>query len=372
MRSILMNARDKFRLPLTILLAAIILTLVSSGVRSVVFGKSAQQTTYTQWHSICEGYPSIFPVMDGPYPVDPYYDVYCYGVTDEVATPTAIIPPTDTQVVPSETPTLEPATPTDTPEPTTPTVTPEPPTPTNTQEPPPFGLDRVIDYEDTAYWPLVDTSYPERLIFQHASVGGTIAWGVYCQMDQRIFGETCKPYDLETGGIPYSMGQFTDVYFTTGSTKLEQFEALVHSSSSSYDVFAFKYCYLDCSKTFGPTQELYERLADQYPTKTFVMTTMALLPNLEVNAASLVGINSYNSAARAYMESDYVPENVWMVDVASMESHLPSGEYCANEAGEYLCDAWRGSLTGTGGHISKPGGEWISRLFWVLLWTTEQ
>lgn len=234
------------------------------------------------------------------------------------------------------------------------------PTPTNTIFPDPTNS-RFIFYNDYQYWPPSNHQTSYRIAFMHRSVGQMIAWGIRCTMNFYPTAKECVPYRTD----PYQIANFFDATFVS-EDKINEFDAFVRSNINNYDVFMFKYCYLDAGKAWYPVQVEMERLSNEFPTKKFVVMTMPLLP-MTTTVSTKPQITQFNHDLRWYAISAQGPKNLWFLDIANFEAYDPNGNYCLDAYGwESMCPIWQGGTNG-GGHINKIGGEWIARAFWIMI-----
>lgn len=295
------------------------------------------------WSMECDGQIEVSDIGEYPYPS---YLVNCYG---EPPTPT--LAPT---LTPTPTPTL---------------------TPTPVIGYPPSAPDHLIDAEDIADFPVpldgLRRGADVRMFFDHKSVGQMINWGMGCLATAPGYNITattgevvCRQY-LNQG---YS-NHWTGVGFSASDWKgkLVEFEADVNAGLDQYDAFGFKYCYLNGINSnpsywadFDQVRDMYLRLAEAHLEKQFVLWTMPLY------SSYYPGIETYNAAVRQWWAAGNIPTNIWLFDLASIESTRPDGSACSVGGHEVLCSNYL-PASGVGGHPTKVGGERIARYIWVML-----
>lgn len=247
-------------------------------------------------------------------------------------------------------------------------TTPEPteePTPTPDIGYPPPAPDRYIDHEDFKDFPVPPVGDKRsgsdlKVYWEHRSVGQMIDWGMNCIAAIGItptYGETiCRPF-YDQGYV----GLWTGDGFAAGDWlgKLNEWEQDVNARIEDHDVFMMKYCYLNgltSAPDFSRVAETYLRLSRAHPDKTFVLWTMPL------TNAYYAPIEAYNAAARGWD----LPANVWLFDLADIESHRPDGSACTLNGHEVVCQEYL-PTTALTGHITKSAGLRIAQYIWVML-----
>ncbi|MBU0619138.1 hypothetical protein KKD62_02785 [Patescibacteria group bacterium] len=155
-------------------------------------------------------------------------------------------------------------------------------------------------------------------------------------------------------------------------SKVNAFSAQMQVLGSQVDIAIMKFCYVDFANVaFNDIYNMYvntmESLENNYPGVIFVWWTAPLTRS---NPSSGYGNNadrySYNQMIRSYAAS----HNKILFDVADIESHDLSGDYCYNTVErEFFCDGSSGydNFVGGTGHPNALGAERLSRSIWWLL-----
>jgi hypothetical protein len=213
-----------------------------------------------------------------------------------------------------------------------------------------------------------------RVMFRHASVGVTINEGLDCLQGTRDHPDECTLYP------DYQYDRRNWSFQPRGNSgwygKVDDFVAEVEAQLDSFDVFSFKYCYLDgldglgepCGSPASPSKieqawtylrEAMEDLAARHPEKIFVWWT---IPLTQVGQSCT---DALNGRIRSYV---FERQQI-LFDVADIESHDPEGvhqvsgdgweialkEYC----GEQKPDAQACHPGATGKMLLARGYWWL-------------
>jgi hypothetical protein len=207
--------------------------------------------------------------------------------------------------------------------------------------------------------------------FEHASVGSNVVEGLETMAASARYsipiGHGSSPvdsamtdwYDTNNGFLDVARGNpgFSD--------KIDLFDTSLRTAgfASHLDVASFKYCYIDndfngiaggASAAFNATKNVMESLESAYPAVTFFWWTMPL----ETTGDS--ARDQYNALVREYCRDN----GKYLLDIADIECHTPSGAPVTNSGYEALCSAY----TTDGGHLNNTTGQArIAAAWWVLM-----
>jgi hypothetical protein len=177
-----------------------------------------------------------------------------------------------------------------------------------------------------------------RQMFRHASVGTTVNDGLDCIQGTRTTPAECTQFD------DYKYDRRSWEFQPRGNSgwygKVDDFVAEVKAQADKFDIFAFKYCYLDgldglevpCGKDVNETtinkawdylRTNMESLESLYPDKIFVWWTIPL------TQVGMKCTEELNTRIR-----NYVKENGKILfDIADIECYDPDGNYIVNAKG---------------------------------------
>jgi len=300
----------------------------------------------------------------GPSPVTPlsstedywsYLPIVCNSNRSSPTPEPTSLPPT-----PSSTtdPTSLPPTPSPTTDPTS-----QPPTPSPTVEStPPIGQSIVanhfvVDQFDQIPDSAIQAAASKTVLFKHASTGGYISiWGLDC-LQGTTYGCTYPDYKYDRQSWNWEMW---DPWETSFHGKISQFESVVTTQNNNYDVLGMKFCYIDTWMTdWTDYRDMMLQLEDNYPAKTFLWTTMALLPELDIDDQCETR-EEFNTNIREYTQANNKP----LYDIADIESHDSSGNGCFLVNGcESMCPEYVEDL----GHPNQTGSIRLAKGFWWLM-----
>jgi hypothetical protein len=206
-----------------------------------------------------------------------------------------------------------------------------------------------------------------KIFFQHASVGQNIYSGVtgLSSIDAAKYALTTEQFsagyqsDLKAwlgthaGWADYyegNPGWDAKVSDFTANARTQGIAALV-------DVAMMKFCFIDQDTDFATYRDAMVALQTACPTTTFVWWTMPLFGENDADNAKR---NAFNQSVRAYVAA----HDLWLYDIADIESHDPDGGYHLDSVGgAYL---WSG-YTSDGGHLNDDGSTRAGKAMWVLL-----
>ena len=210
-------------------------------------------------------------------------------------------------------------------------------------------------------------------LFRHASVGTTIDGGLNCLQGTK---SKCNKYPQ------YKYDRRNWIFQIRGNSgwygKIDDFVGQVEQNISSFDVFSFKYCYLDgldeidepcgkfpskpdkVKKAWDYLKNNMSMLENKYPQKTFVWWTIPL---------TQIGQNctdELNILIRDYC----VANDKYLFDIADIECHDTLGNKVENSMGyEYAFKPYCGEQKPDAAacHPNDFGGLIIAKAFWVLM-----
>ncbi|GEM_PF-1634571 len=201
----------------------------------------------------------------------------------------------------------------------------------------------VVDHEAAALFDnisddAIKSAAALRLMFRHASVGGTINDGLDCLQGTRAHPAECTQYPV------YKYDRRNWDFQPRGNSgwygKVDDFAAETERQLASFDVFSFKYCYLDgldelaqpCGNPYDPAKvdkawsylrDNMERLEAAHPDKLFIWWTIPLTQSGQVCADTL------NARIRRYARE----RGKILFDIADIECHDPNGVKQTNGGG---------------------------------------
>jgi hypothetical protein len=208
-------------------------------------------------------------------------------------------------------------------------------------------------------------------MFRHASVGTTIDGGLNCLQGTKSRCTTYAQYKFDRRAWAFQIRGNSGWY-----GKINDFVSQVHTQINEFDVFAFKYCYLDgldevsepCGKypsnphmvrkAWFSLRDSMNRLESRYPGKTFVYWTIPL---------TQVGQNcteELNTLIRNYCRDN----NKWLFDIADIESHDTLDNPVVNSQGwqkafKPYCGEQKPDAQAC--HPNEFGGMILAKALWV-------
>ena len=260
------------------------------------------------------------------------------------------------------------------------------PTPTFTSTPlpteTPTGIVGVIvDHTSLSSFPSIPATYLQAAaaldtLFMHASVGNNIDYlGLQClaglQADP-VMPEECLTY-AEHPYDPYDNRnwnwRFWDNPVSDAIAKTDQWVSVVNAEQQNYQVLGMKFCYVDSwNQDFTYYRTHMEQLVQAYPQKTFIWATQVLYPKSSMDTDPSIlqqaqNIQDFNQQLRAYAQAN----NIFLYDLADIESHEPNGNYCQSNNVEALCDDYIDGWGGGGGHPDAEASLRLAKGFWYLM-----
>ncbi len=221
----------------------------------------------------------------------------------------------------------------------------------------------------------IDLAASRKLIFLHASVGSTIDNGLNCIQGTRTHPAECKEFE------PYkynrSNWKFQGLEKGGWFGKCDNFTSFVNKYIDDYDIFSFKYCYLEglddlmepcgnpfngekVQNAFNYLKNAYETLENNYPDKIFVIWTIPLTQTGQFCTDTL------NALIRKYVNDN----NMILFDIADIETFDPEEKPTRSEQGLEL--AYKGYCG-----EQQPGAKschpnWtcsimLAKAFWVMV-----
>ncbi|MDQ1265087.1 MAG: hypothetical protein QG635_237, partial [Bacteroidota bacterium] len=178
----------------------------------------------------------------------------------------------------------------------------------------------------------IQKEIPIRVMFRHASVGTTINNGLDCISGSRKSPKECTVFPI--GKYDRSNWSFQPRGNSGWYGKVDDFVAEVDKQADNFDVFSFKYCYLEgldgilepCGSTFDPAKvqkawdylrDGYETLESKYTDKVFIWWTIPL------TQVGMKCTDSLNSRIREYCRNN----NKILFDIADIESYDTLGNH---------------------------------------------
>ena len=266
----------------------------------------------------------------------------------------------------------------------TPTRTPTP-TPTRTPVPPSGGAivadHSVVGQFEQIPKSAIDAAAAKKTLFMHQSTGDIIDYsGLQClaglHNDPSNYPQECITYaeNRDAGRWPwYDKSKWAWEIWPTplsdAMEKTDEFVDVVHARAGNYQVIGMKYCYVDgWNQSFNVEQSYYINkmlaLEAQYPEKTFIWATSALWydPGTACGSTwnSCEAISEFNQQVRTYARAHNKP----LYDVADIESHDRNGNPCTVHGYEGMCADW---YDNSGGHPNTVGAIRLAKGFWWLM-----
>jgi hypothetical protein len=222
---------------------------------------------------------------------------------------------------------------------------------------------------------IISKAIEKRVMFRHASVGTTINNGLECVQGTRTNPKECTTYE------PYYYDRRQWRFQPRGNSgwkgKIDEFVNEVNIQLDSFDIFSFKFCYLDgldglaepCGKSFDEKttedawnylKNSFESLEQTYPNKKFIWWT---IPLTQVGQYCTERLNKYIR--------DYAKENNKILfDIADIQCWDTLGTYLTNNQG------WEIAFKGYCGE-QQPGAQachpnWLNSImlakaYWVMI-----
>lgn len=208
--------------------------------------------------------------------------------------------------------------------------------------------------------------------FEHASVGSNVVSGLdaLSSSDSR-FAYTKGSWGNETIDGSVAAWYQANAGFGDNARGNPGFKAKVdgfvsnlsgQDLGSSVNVASFKFCYIDddfsgfsdAQSAFDAVKSAMASLETKYPLVTFVWWTM---PITTLGNASR---DAYNTLVRSYCAAN----GKYLIDIASIECHDPSGAKKTDANGyETLVSDY----TSDGGHLNDAGALLVAKAWWVTL-----
>lgn len=214
-----------------------------------------------------------------------------------------------------------------------------------------------------------------KLMFRHASVGGTINNGLDCIQGTLKHPSECTKFPA------YKYDRKNWIFQPRANSgwigKIDDFVNEVKKQINDFEIFSFKFCFLDgldetaepCGKPFNMTKteqawnylkNSYETLESTYPEKIFIWWTIPLTQTGQYCTEEM------NSRIRNYCKNN----SKILFDIADIEAYDTLGNHITNNQG------WEAAFSGYCGE-QKPGAaachpNWTGKLllaksFWVMM-----
>jgi hypothetical protein len=220
----------------------------------------------------------------------------------------------------------------------------------------------------------LQTAAAIRLMFRHASVGGTVDNALDCLQGTRANPIECTLYP------DYKYDRRNWSFQARGNSgwygKVDDFVAETQNQLSGFDVFSFKFCYLEgldqlaepCGNPFDPAEvdqaweylrSNMETLETTYPGKTFIWWTIPLTQPGQFCTETL------NARIRSYAAAN----GKILFDIADIESHDIAGAHYTN------ADGWEVAYAphcgeappGPACHPNWTGSIMLAKAFWWMM-----
>ena len=214
-----------------------------------------------------------------------------------------------------------------------------------------------------------------RVIFRHASVGGTINDGLDCLQGTRDHPAVCQEHPN------YRYDRRNWVFQPRGNSgwygKIDDFVTETENQLEDGDVFCFKFCYLDgldglrepCGSPLDPVmvdqaweylRDSMETVEEAYPDKIFIWWT---IPLTQVGQSCTEHLNEQ---IRSHCRENDKP----LFDIADIECHAADGTRATNEHGREIalqefCGEQRPDAQAC--HPNWDGKVRLAQAFWWLL-----
>ncbi|MBM2814764.1 MAG: hypothetical protein HW421_1526 [Ignavibacteria bacterium] len=236
----------------------------------------------------------------------------------------------------------------------------------------------IIDHKSASQFEKIPTEFLSATInlkhmFRHASVGTTIDGGLNCLQGTK---NNCKQYPQ------YKYDRRAWQCQPRGNSgwfgKVDDFVTQVTAQEENFDIFSFKYCYLDgldqvaepcggypskpdkIKKAWDYLKDNMLTVENKYPQKVFVWWTIPLTQ-----------IGQYCTDELNKLIRDYCKENKKILfDLADIECHDTTGAIVKNEQGlekafKPYCGEQKPDAAAC--HPNDFGASIISKAFWVMM-----
>ncbi len=214
-----------------------------------------------------------------------------------------------------------------------------------------------------------------RLMFRHASVGGTIDNGLTCLQGTRSSPSQCTQYPA------YKYDRRNWSFQPRGNSgwygKVDDFVTEVQKQIDSFDIFSFKYCYLEgldgllepCGSPFSEARvkqaweylrDKMEMLESRYPKKIFIWWTIPL------TQVGQYCTDTLNALIRVYARD----KKKILFDIADIEAYDSNGKQCVNNQGwEIACKEYCGEQNpgAQACHPNWTGAILLAKAFWWMM-----
>jgi hypothetical protein len=213
-------------------------------------------------------------------------------------------------------------------------------------------------------------------LFMHQSVGNNIDnLGLGCLAglhDDPDMPEECSVY-AQNPYQPYDNRnwnwQMWDEPMADAIAKTDQWVSVVNAQQQNYQVLGMKFCFVDSwNQDFTYYRTNMEQLQQAYPQKIFIWATESLYAQSDMDDPGFYlpnaqNIQDFNQQLRAYAQAN----NIFLYDLADIESHDPDGNYCQSHDIEALCEVYNGGIGGGGSHPGAVGSIRLAKGFWYLM-----
>jgi len=238
----------------------------------------------------------------------------------------------------------------------------------------------IVDHKSAVkFTQIPDSVLPDiiklKLMFRHASVGTTIDNGLNCVQGTRTNPAECKLF------TPYKYDRRNWDFQGRGNSgwygKINDFVNEVHLQIDSFDVFSFKYCYLEgldqvaepcggsnfkpslVQKAWDSLRTNFERLENKYPDKTFILWTIPLTQP-----------GQHCTDTLNYLIRDYaLKNNKILFDIADIQCHDTTNTRLVNAYGwEMAFSGYCGEKPpGPSCHPNWTGSIILAKAFWWMM-----
>lgn len=200
-----------------------------------------------------------------------------------------------------------------------------------------------VDQIETIPDSWLQTARAKKILVRHASVGENINSGLN---------------ELSSSNSKYNRSNWT--FESRGNPgwleKINDLKTQVQNQENSFEIFTMKLCYIDQDASSSTYLQEMESLINNYSGKTIILWTMPITSDGDDNHAR----QTFNQAVRNYAGSH---SNVYLFDIADIESHSPTGTAITSNTYE----AMYSNYTSDGGHLNSTGAQRVAKAWWYLI-----
>lgn len=219
--------------------------------------------------------------------------------------------------------------------------------------PPPAGAQAsrnfIIDHNSVALFDQIPDQYRQAAanlhsIIRHASIGGGLSDALTCLQNAGTQ-PVCRT--VTPGAFNRANFTFQNRGNPAYSDKIDDFVTTVRNQAGVYDIFMFKFCFIDygnqtcygCTSTFDRLRQGYadaQAILTQYnqshsTSKRLIWWTLPLTRYQSIQSG-----DALNTQIRTYVRAN----NLTLFDIADIESHDYQGNWITDSSGREI--AWEG------------------------------